>query len=238
MGHEVTFFSAFLIGLFGSVHCVGMCGGIVAGLSVGTIQNPGQNPAIINNGTIQDNIKVNHTFTYPLFYNLGRISSYAFAGFIAGFLGSQGSDVVNLDNLIIAPYIVGIFMILLGGYIGGWFHVLLKLEMMGSYLWRYIQPFGKCFLPLRKRSHAVFLGMLWGWLPCGLVYSTLVWAMTTADGYHGALLMTAFGLGTLPVLLSIGLIGDTLVSYTRKPLVRSIAGAGIVIFGLYTIFSI
>lgn len=220
MSNEVSIFAAFLVGLFGSVHCIGMCGGIVGVLTAGTLTPQQQKPNLL---------------PYHLLYNSGRILSYGVAGFLAGLLGSQTKSLPFTPDFSIAPFIIGVFMILLGGYISGWWRFLTILESWGSHLWKHLQPLSQRFLPIKKHSHALMLGLLWGWLPCGLVYSTLAWALTSANAIQGASLMIAFGLGTAPVLLSMGVLGEQLLAYTRRPKVRQFAGLLIILFGIATI---
>lgn len=221
MTAELSLVSAFLVGLFGSVHCIGMCGGIVGTLTAGTIN--------------QKQGKQTDLLPYHLLYNLGRITSYAIAGFIFGYIGKQTGQLAISEHLTIAPYLVGIFMIILGGYISGWWRILTIVESWGSHLWKRIQPLGNKFLPIKNPVHALLLGTVWGWLPCGLVYSTLAWSLATTDPLQGAMIMVAFGLGTTPMLLSLGLIGELLLKYSQKQSIRIIAGASITLFGVITI---
>ena len=91
-------------------------------------------------------------------------------------------------------------------------------------------------MPVRSPGQALVLGLLWGWLPCGLVYSMLVWAVSAGDALRGAALMLCFGLGTLPNLLAMGLVAGGLASHLRQGWVRHLAGALVIGFGLYTLW--
>ncbi len=91
---------------------------------------------------------------------------------------------------------------------------------------------------MRHSGQALVLGLLWGWLPCGLVYATLVWSLATADPLRGGVLMAAFGTGTLPMLLARGSATDKLLSLTRRSRVRQIAGSVIIVIGLLTLFGV
>jgi len=95
-------------------------------------------------------------------------------------------------------------LIVLGAYIAGFAPLVRTIESAGAVLWRRIEPHSRRFLPADSAPRAFGLGMVWGWLPCGMVYAALVAALATADPRHGALLMLSFGLGTLPNLLAIG----------------------------------
>jgi uncharacterized protein len=212
----LTLFSAFLAGLLGSLHCLGMCGGIVAALSVNLPQRP---------------------WSYLLAYNLGRLSSYVIAGAVAGVIGAQFYQFLAPQRAATAAlWIPAIFMFVLGLYIGGWWQFLGWLEKGGAYLWRRIEPLGRHLLPVRSPWQALALGLLWGWLPCGLVYSILVFALSAGSAAHGALLMLAFGLGTLPMLFSMGAAAHWLNQMAKDPHVRRIAGALIMVMALFMVF--
>jgi len=220
---ENLFYAALMIGLLGSTHCVGMCGGIVGALSAGLKPDPAR--------------PISSLAGYHIAYNAGRILSYTAAGGAIGLLGSQ-IDLMNMGATIsVGRLIAGLFMIALGLYLAGWWQAITLLEKGGAYVWRWIEPLGRRFLPVRSPLQALGLGLIWGWLPCGLVYSTLVLAMTSMSAAQGALIMLGFGLGTLPVLLTLGNVAGNLRALARHPLARRIAGGGIIIFGLYACFT-
>ncbi len=219
MDIETSYFAAFLVGLLGGVHCVGMCGGIVGALSFGLPDELRQQPR--------------RMWPYLLAYNLARIASYTLAGMLLGGISALALQLVALNQLQqILLVFAGIFMILLGLYVGGWWRILLRLEQAGGLIWRRIEPLGRRFLPVRSAGHAFLLGLLWGWLPCGLVYSVLIWSMASGGALQGGLLMLSFGLGTLPNLLAMGLFAATISRWVRNPWVRWIAGGIIVGLGV------
>lgn len=220
---EITLFSAFIAGLLGSGHCIGMCGGIVGALTM----------------SLPDNIRQSHNklIPYILTYNIGRIGSYTLAGVLMGFLGAQFAGVLPLENpRVIAMWVSSIFMILLGLYIGGWWQVLTYLEKAGQKLWRKIEPLGRRLLPVKSPLQALGLGILWGWLPCGLVYSILAFSLTSGSALQGGFLMLSFGLGTLPMLFAMGATSQWLTRFAQKLIVRRIAGAMVILFGLFILF--
>jgi len=222
---DLGYLSAFLVGLLGGVHCVGMCGGIVTALSMGLPVRPGQ-PATSN-------------LPLLLAYNLGRIGSYTLAGALFGGIGalavhSSGLRSVQTGLLIIAA----LFMVALGLYLGGWWRGLNRVEQLGGRLWKRIEPWGRRLIPVRSPGRALLLGALWGWLPCGLVYSVLIWSISTGDPLKGALLLLSFGLGTLPNLLAMGLFAGVLTAQVRKPWVRQTAGVLVAGFGLWTLLHV
>lgn len=217
MTDELTLAAAFMVGLLGSTHCIGMCGGIVGALTMGLPET-----------TRQSSLKL---LPYLLTYNSGRLLSYSLAGLIVGLLSSTLSSIFQIGSFPAGGIIGGLFMIALGIYIGGWFQTMKLLEQLGGYFWRLIEPVGRRFMPVRSPAQALGLGFFWGWLPCGLVYSTLALAATSGDAVKSALLMLAFGLGTLPMLLAMGGFAEKLQSFTRHKWTRYLAGILLIAFG-------
>ena len=211
---------AFLTGLFGGVHCFGMCGGIVGALTLGiSEQDKKTSPIIISLG-----------------YNLGRISGYIVAGAIVGFLGSSLVDLTGIQTAKqVLAVIASLFMIALGFYLAGIWNGIAKIESIGAILWKHIQPLTQRFIPVKSFQQAVPLGFLWGWLPCGLVYTALIWTLSAGGAIEGALIMLAFGLGTLPNLLAMGVIAVRLSKWVQNPTVRLVAGMLVVLMGLVTL---
>lgn len=211
---ELTLVSAFLVGLLGGGHCVGMCGGIVGAVSLSL---PGQRPH----------------FGYLLAYNAGRISSYTVAGLVAGLLGASGFFLHGVLPVEKALYLLAnLMLIALGLYLAGFWQGVLVLERAGGALWKSLQPLSKKLLPLRSIPQAFALGMVWGWLPCGLIYSVLVAALAAGSATQGGLLMLAFGLGTLPTLLAMGMAAVGLKTFLQNFWVRRISGLLVLGFGL------
>lgn len=209
---ESSYLSLLLIGLLGGTHCVGMCGGIVGALSMGA---PGR-------------------LTVHLAYNAGRIVSYATAGAIAGALGEASMTLSGQLPLRSLLYLLAnLMLIALGLYLMGVSRALAFSERFGQRLWRHLQPLTRRFLPVRNVAQAFPLGLLWGWLPCGLVYSALVTALSSGSTVHGAGLMLAFGLGSLPNLLLVGLLAARLRALARRPAVRMASGLLILGFGVW-----
>lgn len=211
------------IGFLGSMHCLGMCGGIVGALNSGLPQAHRQSRI--------------STFAYHLTYNAGRILSYCTAGALAGLAGAQSSKLA-IDAVVPAGQLIaGLFLIALGLYLAGWKRAIAWMENLGQHLWKYIQPLDKGFLPVKSPLHAFGLGLVWGWLPCGLVYSALALSLLSASPQQGAFLMLGFGLGTLPMLLAMGRAYEFLRNVVRNPLMRQLAGGAIVLLGVYTALS-
>ena len=214
---DLTLAAAFMIGLLGSTHCIGMCGGIVGALTMGLPES-----------TRQSWFKL---FPYLLTYNTGRLLSYSLAGLIAGLLSDTVSGFFQIGRFPVGGIVGGLFMVALGIYIAGWLQTMAPLERLGGHFWRLIEPVGRRFMPVKSPVQALGLGFFWGWLPCGLVYSTLALAATSGNAVQSALLMMAFGLGTLPMLLAMGGFAEKLQYFTRHKWTRYIAGILLIAFG-------
>lgn len=218
------FIGALLIGLLGSGHCIGMCGGIASLLSLN------QKPIDLNHPPSQY-----RQLLSVLAYNLGRISSYMLFGAMVGGITASLSQLTQLNHiLILLRLVAALLMVALGLYIGRWWFGILKLEHIGKHLWRWISPAGRSLLPLKKTWHALPFGFIWGWLPCGLVYSMLTWSAVAGNAFSGALIMGAFGVGTLPAMLFIGLGAQYLTRLQASTLFRKSAAISIILYGIYT----
>jgi len=226
MAIETSYIAAFLVGLLGGVHCIGMCGGIVGALCLGL--EGGTNQIQVKSAK-QDFIK---TFPYLLSYNAGRISSYTFAGILMGGIGWLGSHLFTLYSIQQTLEILAAsFMLALGLYISGWWKGLAQIERWGGMVvWKRLEPLGRRFMPVTSYRHAFLLGLVWGWLPCGLVYSVIIWTISTQSPLEGGLLMLSFGLGTLPNLLLMGVFASTLRQFIQQPWVKQVAGIMIMLF--------
>ena len=214
--HEISFLAAFLAGLLGSAHCLGMCGGIAAALGLAAR---------------------GHRAWEPLLYHAGRLASYGAAGATAGALGaavgfafelSRWSAMLRLATAAVVV-VIGLDISLAASARIKW---LRAPERWGALLWRRLLPAKRSSLPGTPAVRALVAGLLWGWLPCGLVYSVLVAAAVAGGAASGALTMVAFGLGTLPVMTGISYAGVRLPR-PKGTLVRLI-GAALVACGLWT----
>ncbi len=217
---ELTFLSAFLAGLLGTTHCICMCGSINGALIMSL-------PPQVH----QSNIRL---WFYLLSYNVGRISSYIAAGVLVGFGGKQLLQTLSLNNPhLVITWIVGIFMLALGLHLGGWWQTIAFLERIGTHLWRKLEPLGRYFLPVKRPLQAFGFGLVWGWLPCGLVYSILAFSLASCSAWQGGLLMLAFGLGTLPTSVAFGATAPWLTRFAHQAIIRKVIGAVVIIFGLF-----
>jgi uncharacterized protein len=213
---ENSLLALFIVGLLGAGHCAGMCGGIVGALSLQTPQG----------GTA--------VFVH-LAYNLGRIGSYVLAGLLAGLLGQAAGNVMVLQHGLYL--FASLMLIAMGLYLLGVTQFLTPLERGGQALWQRIQPLTRRFLPVRGIAQALPLGLLWGWLPCGLVYSALTTALASGSAGKGALLMLAFGMGTLPNLLLAGLLLARFRRFAQARVTRMVSGLLVLGYGIIGIFN-
>jgi sulfite exporter TauE/SafE len=217
---EFTLLGVFMVGLLGGGHCAGMCGGIVGAVSMSL---PGARPRL----------------PFLLAYNGGRILSYTLAGVLAGALGASSfflGHILPIQKILYG--LSSVMLVLLGLYLAGVWHGVTYVERLGSVLWRQLQPLSKRLLPVQSPWQAILLGAVWGWLPCGLVYSVLVAALAAGDALQGGLLMLAFGLGTLPTLLAMGMAAVKLKKVLQQGWLRKLSGLAVILFGLYGLYRV
>lgn len=207
--------SALILGLLGGGHCLGMCGGLMGAL---TLAIPPEQRA--------------RRLRLLLAYNLGRILSYAAAGLL---IGLAGWAVASSPAAMLLRVLAGLLLIAMGLYLAGWWSGLTRIEAVGRHLWRHLQPVASRLMPVSSLPRALLLGAVWGWLPCGLVYSTLLWASSQGSPGESALLMLAFGLGTWPVLLATGMAAERLTALLRRRGVRVAGGLLVILFGIWTL---
>lgn len=216
MTEPLSLITALFLGVFGSSHCLVMCGGISAALSTRSQHNP---------------------MSSALLFNLGRITSYSIAGLLVSVLGLwlQSAN----DALIpIMRTVAAVLLILMGLYVARWASWLTRLEQLGQHIWKYLQPTTGKLMHSHRPGQRFQLGLLWGWLPCGLVYSTLSWVAANGQPVNGALAMLAFGAGTLPALFATSLAAGSLTRFINHRWSRHIAGVLLIGYGVWTALAI
>lgn len=222
MTTQLDAWAALLIGLLGAGHCIAMCGGVAAAFSMAIPANQRR-----------------WQWVYLLSYNAGRIVSYSLAGALVGGVFASLAEVsMGKQALVVMRLLTGVMMILLGLYLARWWFFLLQLEKLGSGLWRYLKPLASRFIPFRQPLAAFPFGMIWGWLPCGLVYSALTWSAVSGGALEGARVMALFGIGTLPTLLALGGLAGQLRHWLNHPTFRQVSGILLIFYGLYTIYQV
>lgn len=221
----------FLVGLAGSVHCIGMCGGIVGALSISGGTAPARPVIAIAVARPASQTTSPSNVLRVLAYNGGRIASYMLAGALAGSLA--GAGMLHLASLQVAGYwLANLMLVALGLYLMDAWRGLARLEAAGNVVWRRVRPLLKPLMPIDTPFKALAVGGLWGWVPCGMVYSALLTAMMQGSALNGAAAMAAFGLGTLPTLLGMGLLGTRLRAQMQRRPVRIASGLLVLGFGL------
>ncbi len=210
------FLAAFSMGLFGSPHCLGMCGGIVTafGLSMQHVSDSKKNGLILT-------------------YHLGRLISYSLLGLIASVIGVAIFQSIMSNS---APRIVlGAVLVLIGLAMLG-LPLFNQLEKVGMRFWQSLAPLRKKVFPIDSFGKALFAGLLWGFLPCGLVYGALMMAIAGNNIATGAALMFVFGLGTMPMLIATQKTVGMLQSSIKNFRLRQINGVIMMLSGLAVIF--
>ena len=212
---EFTLLGALAAGFFGSTHCLGMCSGIAASLGMQT------------SGTRRSVLLV--------LYQFGRVSSYAIAGAFAGGAGAMLAGALLPRAVRVLPSVLlGLIMVAIGFTLLTNWGGLRRIEAMGLPLWKRIEPIARRLIPAERPSQALALGFLWGWLPCGLVYTLLTAAAASADMTLGAAIMVSFGIGTMPAMFGASVAAQGIRRFMNRPRLRQAAGALVIGFGLLT----
>ncbi|GGA70676.1 cytochrome biogenesis protein [Neiella marina] len=205
--------SLFIIGLFGSGHCLGMCGGLSVALGMGIEGNRSKK------------------FMLLTVAQVGRITSYAIIGALFGWSLSQLQLLFGAkDVLLMFRVLANVMIMLMALYIARWWFGLARLEKLAAPLWQRIKPIQQSFLPINNYPSAAIVGACWGWLPCGLVYSATVTAMAKGEALTSALAMLAFGVGTIPAVLLVSTGSSTLGQWIQKPWCRWLVACVLMVF--------
>jgi len=211
--------SALLMGLLGSTHCVVMCGGVVA-MTCSALPLARRDKPLAQ-------------LPYVLSYNAGRIASYAAGGAVAGAVGTTLLSLGAVAHAMLGlRFAAGITMIAVGFYLAGFGGALRWVERAGEPLWNLVAPLARGLVPVRTPSRAFALGLVWGWMPCGLVYAALAASVTGGSILGGAATMAAFGLGTLPTLVAMGSAAALVTRVARSREMRTVAAIAVTIFGV------
>lgn len=217
---DISLFMLFLAGFLGGVHCAAMCGPLTGAFIFQLPEKTARIPLVSA-------------------MNIGRIASYSFIGFLLGLLGQIG---IGLDSTHILRYalliLAQIILLLMGLYLAGAASWIVRVESLGKPLWRRLNPLLGKFLPVRSVGGALAVGALWGWLPCGLVYSASTYALGSGSAVRGALIMLCFGLGTLPNLMAMGWFAAESKKFFQKKMLRIIVGCLMTAWAVYQLFLI
>jgi len=226
---NVSLFPVFVVGLLGSVHCGAMCGGIVGALSL-TPPRARATAAVV---AIRPAVVAERAGLHAAAYNAGRLASYTTAGALAGGVAQGAALLSALPALQATAYLgANLMLAALGLHLMNAWSGIAHIERAGQLVWRRVRPQLAKIGPPDTPGRMLAAGALWGWLPCAMVYSVLVTAMLSGSAVSGALTMLAFGLGTLPMMLALGLLGARLRGWLRLPGVRFTSGAVVLAFGI------
>lgn len=214
--------AAFMMGFLGGAHCVGMCGGIVCALCYSCDKSA------------QNRWK---PFCYQLFYSFGRIATYTCLGAITGVVGMMLAKSIGANGGYFMRALAAAIITFVGFYLAGWWKLISSFEVVGKYVWRYVSGITRRFIPVTSFSRAFMLGGLWGLLPCGLVYSALLYSFSAGAWWIGACVMFFFGLGTLPALLLVGSAMQSYQFFLSSWWVRQLSGLTLIIFGVASLIN-
>ncbi len=213
-----------------------MCGGIVSAFSAAPAParaRPFPVAVVSATATATTTASAGDSLLRVGAYNAGRIGSYAMAGALAGGLAGGARSLAGVAGVQLVLYwLANLMLVALGLYLMDAWRGLHRLELVGQGLWQRLRPLTARLVPADSVAKLVALGGVWGWLPCGMVYSVLVTAMLSGSAGAGAAVMLAFGLGTLPMLLALGLAGARLRAALSAPLARRVAGVLVLGFAL------
>ena len=209
------YIAAFIMGILGSAHCAGMCGAITVALGANT--------------------KAKKMALLTLCYQIFRIISYGLLGLFSGYIGA------GLQKWSSFPWLTVVgaaLMIMMGLYLLGLWNLLSYFEKGGRIIWQKVSPLQKRFLPLRYWHQAMVIGLLWGLLPCGLVYSAIAIASTSGGALEGWLAMMFFGLGTLPSLMTVSLLSSKFLGFFKQKWLRTIFALVFIAWGTWQFYAV
>lgn len=216
MSDDISLLTAFLIGLFGSFHCFGMCGGLITALSLKLIENKKK------------------IYFYQFVYNLGRILSYCIIGFLVSVCGVFIFDFFKIN----VAFLFNVFFSLIIIFFG------LRLLNVFSFIFIFFEKISYDFFNLFYNKLFKFsflsspykeflIGMVWGNMPCGLVYSALSIAFISGSLLKSALMMLFFGLGTLPAIIFTSSFYSKIIILKKNNLIIKLIGCCTIIYGVY-----
>lgn len=208
--------TAFVMGLLGGAHCIGMCGGIIGALTMASNHHSSRKRWLLIG-----------------LYNTGRILSYVVIALVFYLLVDALESYFSWRFMRV---VAGFLLIAMGLYLADWWRGLVYLEKLGGIFWRFLQPLSRRLIPVKYYRQAFVLGALWGWLPCGLIYSALVYSATASSAFSAGITMFAFALGTLPAVLITGLFAEKIMSYIKHRISRTIMAILMMVFGLWVLY--
>lgn len=220
--NTISLSAAFVAGVAGSAHCFAMCGGLAGAFGMRARSSM---------------TAASNAFSNSLPYHAGRLSGYAIAGAICGLLGATLQTILDLAR--IGAWLrtaSGVLLLLIALRMLSPWNPLRWLETLGAKFWRRLQPLTQKTAALNGNAHAIAVGFLWGWLPCGLVYSMLLFAALSGRAVEGSAILLAFGLGTLPAMLTSSVFASRAQHLLRSRWPRVGSGALLLFLGVWMIW--
>lgn len=216
--NDLSYLTLFLLGFFGGGHCLAMCGGLSSAFALQLPPHIGRLRLIV-------------------LMNLGRLASYTAIGTLAGAFGQFGISLDQTRGLQTALFFAAnILLLLLGLYLAGLSDFVRHIEGAGKPVWRRLNPLLNRLLPIKSTPACFAVGLLWGWLPCGMVYSASLYALGSGSAAQGGFLMLAFALGTLPNLLAFGWFAGQLKTLLQNRRLRLAAGLSVCGWALWQLY--
>ncbi|HIH2762628.1 MAG TPA: sulfite exporter TauE/SafE family protein [Candidatus Azoamicus sp. MARI] len=211
--------TALIIGLIGNFHCLGMCSGIITIFSISLSKE-----------------KKHEKNIYQLYYNVGRILGYILINTIAFSIGLILIKILKIDNLNILKLFSGITLITISFYLLNIINFIKKIEHLSFKLWFHISKYTKFFFPVKNPIQAIILGIIWAHIPCGLVYSTIIWSTSSGSLFKSIILILFFGLGTLPSMLGLTLLSNNIKKIINYKIIKFIIIIFFFSFGFYDVY--
>lgn len=211
--------TALFAGLLGSGHCFGMCGGIAGGL-----------------GAMSASQRRSEIWTSALLFNFGRVITYCLLGGVLAVLAGGAGTAFQVPGWgkwlrVATSILIGLIGL---RYLLGW-NALAVIEQAGAGLWRRVSPLAMKAAARPGPAGRLMLGMSWGFLPCGLVYTLLLTAASMGQWLTGALVMLAFGVGTLPSMLGLTVAAPSLATFLSDQWTRRLIGLSMVVLALWSV---
>lgn len=201
-------FAAFLLGLVSSGHCLGMCGGLMVAAGFNASK-----PSI------------------ALGYNLGRLLTYVLLGLSFGAIAAfLPADFIPFLKLVSA-----VLLVLTSLYLLGISQLVNKLEIIGIPLWTIAQKQAKRLLPVKSIPASILLGLFWGFIPCGLVYTALAFSLSKSSALESATIMLSFGVGTLPAMIGASVLAVRIRPALTHPVIRASLAILLLLFALFIV---
>lgn len=211
--------TAFLIGLAGNVHCIGMCSSIITIFSISLSKD-----------------KQKYLLFYNLYYNLGRLIGYILINVVAFTLGVVLIKILKIENLSFLKLLSGLTLLIISFYLLNIINLIKSIEKLGFNIWNHVNTYSKLFFPVKHPFQGIILGIIWSHVPCGLVYSTVIWSTSSGSLFKSIVLILFFWVGTLPSMFGLGLFPTKIKKITDYNRTKIFLGFIFLIFGTYNMY--